>query len=64
MIPGVSVPPEVNHPDVVAPVRQQEAEAGVRVPHDDVGGGGLVPVQVEHHRGTGDMWGDPGDVCL
>ena len=59
MISGVSVAAEVDHPDVIAAVREEEAEAGVAVPHDDVGGGGLVTVEVEDHGGPGDTRGDP-----
>ena len=42
MVSRVSVASEVDHPDIVAPVREEEAEAGVSLPHDDVRGRGLV----------------------
>ena len=59
MVSRVSVASEVDHPDIVAPVREEEAEAGVPLPHDDVRGCGLVTMQIEDHRGSGDTWGDP-----
>ena len=59
MVSRVSVASEVDHPDIVAPVREEEAEAGVPLPHDDVRGCGLVTMQIEDHRRSGDTWGDP-----
>ena len=52
MVSRVSVAAEVDHPDVVAPVREEEAEAGVPLPHDDVGGRGLVTVKIENNRSS------------
>ena len=59
MVSRVSVSPEVNHPNVVATVREEEAEAGVSVPHHDIGGCGLVTRQIEDNWGLGGTRGDP-----
>ena len=49
MVTRVSVPSEVDHPDVVVPVGQEEAQTLVPALHDDVGRGGLVAVEVQHY---------------
>ena len=64
MVSRVSVSPEVDHPDVVATVREEEAEAGVSVPHHNVRGCGLVTRQIEDNWGLRGTRGNPEGVYM
>ena len=49
MVTRVSVASEVDHPDVVVPVGQEEGQTVLPTLHHDVGRGGLVAVEVQHY---------------